>query len=147
MRRMSNDVYDMSRKEAIALHRDMWRWIAEQIEARRKVLDIHRLKAEFCTKRGYQSVLFDCFCCEYGYRERGLNKCSVCPLDWEQPKYSRCPCELRSDEEEPVIDPEDGLYGKCKKLFDNPELRRTNSWKEQAGYARKIADLKEKEEK
>ena len=142
---------DMTREETISLHRKMWGWIADRIEETREVQDIHYLKRRYLNNRGEQAAKH-CYCCEYAEKRRVMgpatrdNSCFYCPLDWENPDVPRCPCELYSDEEEPVFDIWDGAYGKCRKLFDNKELCAEYRWMEQAEYPRLVANIKEKEE-
>lgn len=142
---------DITKEETISLHRQMWGWIADKIEEEQKIHNIHYLKQDYLEERGEQAVN-NCYCCEYAERQSMLepaaesNHCICCPLDWENPDVSVCPCELYGDDDEPVFEFRDGLYGRCRKFFDNPELCDENNWEEQAEYARRIANLKEKEE-
>lgn len=144
-------IKNMTREQAISLHRQMWEWIAKEIEEKKEVQDIHYLKQQYQYDRG-EHAFNDCYCCEYAEQRNkakaapGNNECLYCPLEWENPDVAFCPCELYGDEDESMFEIKDGLYGKCRKLFDNCELRDENCWEEQAEYAWQIANLKEKGE-
>ena len=141
----------MTREETISLHRQMWGWIAKKIEEEREVQDIYKLKTQYMEKHGLY-MLNDCFCCEYAqYQNMEENvpndiMCRFCPLDWGNPAFESSPCETHSDDDAPVFEETDGVYGRCCKLFNNEKLFGENHWMEQAEYARQVANLKEKED-
>lgn len=143
-------IENMTKEESISLHRKMWEWIADRIEEEQEVQDIHNLKKLYMVRHGF-NMRSNCFCCEYATQksvEEGIEKffCKFCPVEWENPDVALCPCELYSGVEESVFEEKDGLYGKCRKLFDDCELRDENRWEEQTEYAWQIANLKEKGE-
>lgn len=79
---------DLTRKQAIAEHRKMWNWIAEQLEMYTSddkcEVNIHYLKVEYCKVNGFTKEekgrpIHYCFCCEYA---SSLHNCKECPLYW-----------------------------------------------------------------
>lgn len=105
---------NLNRDQAIAEHRKMWRWIAEEIEKRKVVLSIYDLKIYFVGKHYAESVRNHCFLCEYTYA-----KCEKCPLDWGIVEEGfPCEGEACSDDDEKY-----GLWWKCNQA---------KTWQEQA---------------
>ena len=82
---------ELTREQAIAEHRKMWNWIADEtLRKGYKVKKEHYLK-----KHGFDKALIinNCFCCEYVWymaelRDIEGNLCSLCPIDWGDGK--RC---------------------------------------------------------
>lgn len=83
----------MTREEAIKNHRTMWNWIADQIRDGRKDVTISHLKEKYLIEHGYDpdTILHECFCCEYAVQENGGyndygdycdDYCESCPLVW-----------------------------------------------------------------
>ncbi len=64
----------LTKSEAIANHRKMWNWIAEEtLKQKRKVE-----KSEYFKAHGITDIpLIECYCCEYA-----KNNCLNCPIDW-----------------------------------------------------------------
>lgn len=76
---------NLTREQAIAEHRKMWNWLADQYEDGNFVRKSYYLKlAGF--KEGIEN---DCFCCQYDDNcdPEGAGDCSHCPILWN--KYSR----------------------------------------------------------
>lgn len=96
----------------------MWNWIADEIEMRKKVLDIVDLKLEYCV---YNDLYLksSCFCCEYN---NGIYTCEHCPLMWGE--FNTC-CN----------NTETGMYDR---------VVYTSTWQVQAEIARQIANLPER---
>lgn len=118
----------LTREEAIAEHRKMWRWIAEEIEKRKILLGIWYIKKIYLAQNRFiEPIKNDCFLCGYASR------CEECPLDWGRVKKG-LPCEgdIWSDNEENY-----GLWWKCQSA---------KTWQEQAAIARQIAELPERED-
>ena len=46
----------LTREQAIELHRDMWNWMADEIEKIKKVVDIWKYKENYCKANGYIRV-------------------------------------------------------------------------------------------
>lgn len=89
---------ELSKKEAILLHREMWNSIALKEQA--PILKSQRKMLEeiFITNKGYTDVLDSCFLCEYARQQLNekyvskSNYCKYCPVDWGNSK-SRFMCE------------------------------------------------------
>lgn len=113
----------ITKSEAIALHRKMWNYIADETVQRETVVS----KVEAIVHIGviWQDVAYRCFCCEYGMQHFGPTlRCAACPIAW--PKGSNC-----YEEGE--------LYDLWEDTVD------TGDWLEAARLAREIANLPEKE--
>ncbi len=77
----------LTKEQAIANNRKMWRWIAEEtLKQERKVEELEYFKAHGI--RGLNMPFGECYCCEYAF-DKGYIDCSRCPIDWGG-KYSRC---------------------------------------------------------
>lgn len=109
---------NLTREQAIAEHRKMWNWIADEIEKKNKVLGIWNLKDRYCEIKGFELVLYNCFLCEYTKAN-----CVNCPIDWKNDSAMYM-CERNG-----------GLWVKC---------RDAETWQEQAALARQIANLPER---
>ena len=105
----------MTKQEAVANHRKMWNWIADQIEERKQAINIEELKRRYTQDVYGKTISMDCFCCEYDDEHDGYS-CSHCPVVW--PNRT---CDL--------------LYYVCSKSAD---------YEDQAMIKRKIANLPEK---
>lgn len=115
----------LTREEAIRLHRAMWNWIADVIEREQCVQDIDFLKCKFTREiTPCQSIICNCYCCEFACKNDIVDDCTLCPLDWGTDHEDDFPCET-----------DDGLWVQCRNCTD---------WKEQAALAHKIANLPER---
>lgn len=85
---------ELTRKQAIAEHRKMWNWIADEtLRKGYKVKKKHYLK-----KHGFGNtfILNDCFCCKYvsdiaTLRDIEGDLCSLCPVDaWDLAEPDEC---------------------------------------------------------
>lgn len=75
----------ITKSEAIANHRKMWNWIADEtLRQERKVEKWEYFKANEITDIPYG----ECYCCEY-VNNRNCADCSDCPIDWGG-KYGSC---------------------------------------------------------
>lgn len=63
----------MTKQEAIANHRKMWRWIAKQTRMQKRIID----KVEYFREFKLESVMSQCYCCEYAKCH-----CQECPIEW-----------------------------------------------------------------
>ena len=123
----------LTREQAIAEHRKMWRWIADEIEKQENVLDIWEVKKRYFAKNGMMPIKNDCFLCGYTSRKQYYVKCEECPLDWGHVEGGLpCEGEAWSDNDEKY-----GLWWKCVGA---------KTWQEQAALARQIAELPESED-
>lgn len=114
---------NLTREQAIAEHRKMWNWIAEQIEDKQSVIDIEICKGEYCAEHGF-TINCNCFLCEY--TEENNIACSECILKWGDNAEDECGM---THDEKP------GIYRKA--IY-------SEYWQEQASLARKIANLPER---
>lgn len=108
--------------EAIANHRKMWNWIADETEKRKHIV----LKSDYFKENDIPEDVFErCYCCEYGGQESGrytgITKCSYCPIDWG------------------VDNCEEGYSAYSGWTY-------CDDWQSAAKYARKIANLPAREE-
>lgn len=110
----------MTKQEAIAKHRAMWRWIAGIIEEKKCHVDISSLKEIFCKGNHGYCIDNNCYLCEYEKDAGGCLK--GCPLEW--------PGKNCVDKRNPIFF--DVLY--------------EQNWKKQAALARQIAEMPEKTE-
>lgn len=115
---------ELTREQAIAEHRKMWNWIADEIEKENHVFDIEELKDLYLGVFKKMSIcpIERCFLCEYSMEQ--LNKtgngvtCDHCPV-------------IKADG-----------YGCLGGL--HYEVCRSYTWQEQAKLARQIANLPER---
>lgn len=109
---------NLTREQAIAEHRKMWNWIADDIERLKTVCKITVLKSDYFMKSKFknEAILSWCFLCEYSYRNKG---CESCPVN-SPTKGTGCL---------------NGLYYL---------VCRSETWQEQATLARQIANLPER---
>ena len=108
---------ELTREEAIGLHRKMWRWIAEETEKQKRIVT---RKEYFKSMEIEEENIpeFYCYCCEYC--ELADGDCELCPILW------------------------DGEKTTC--FSDFVTWLSTTSWQEAAELARKIAELPERKE-
>lgn len=107
---------NLTREQAIAEHRKMWNWIADEIDKIKAPCDIHDLKCEYLKNSEFKYVLRGCFLCAYSDMKGG---CIACPL---MPDVNNPWCL-------------GGLFRNCVYSED---------WQEQAALARQIANLPER---
>lgn len=121
------DFENLTKEEAVYLHRMMWYGIARKIRRNRHTVKIIREKEAFCnTYCNGALILSKCFCCEYGFqRTRQELVCVHCPLLWE--------VDNKRD------------YFMCESVYNYASnwLRccMCGNWKEQAKIAQTIASL------
>lgn len=112
---------ELTREQAIAGHRKMWRWIAEEIKYREEVCTIQYLKLEYLCTKGYR-LKDGCFLCEY--TKNRACRCYCCPVSVPPGRKEIKACL-------------GGLYYECSAASD---------WMEQYIFARQIAELPERED-
>ena len=153
---------ELTKEQAIKLHRIMWLWIAKEIARNKKPMVIGRLKETYISRHTeFESVICDCFACEYGYKKSTEEyvyggccensyhcKCEFCPLEWRSSGdvkgHYMCE-ENKSDSKDRY-----GLYASCKRVYRTYSYfeiskKSLSLWKKQAKLAYKIATLPEKE--
>ncbi len=113
----------LTKEQAIAEHRKMWRWIAEETEKQKRCIT----KLKYCLlhlRNRSEFPLHECFCCEYDYCTDNNNMCQSCPIDW-----GVCATELMC---------EYGLFGQWHTAVKN------HNYEMAAELARRIAELPER---
>lgn len=130
----------LTKQQAIAEHRKIWRWIAEQTEKQKRVVDkieyLRQFKPPKIKYRYYPSNL--CFCCEYGedtlielgYELNTKNMCKLCPIDWGS-SYQKLMCVNKTDGSK-------NIYELWANLSDE-------DWQQATKLAKQIAELPERE--
>lgn len=114
----------LTREQAIAEHRKMWNWIADQIEEKQETLFVYGLKRKYCFEKGFCKIINYCFLCEFTHEN-----CNKCPLDWDS-DATEYMCE-----DAKIYGDNDGIWCRCRESID---------WQEQASLARQIANLPER---
>lgn len=80
------EVYFMklTKAEAIANHRKMWNWIADETLRRKKFVD----KDDYFETLGITSIpRLKCYCCDYDYNFINMSRCEHCPIDWNSGSF------------------------------------------------------------
>ena len=121
----------LTKQEAIANHRKMWSWIADETQRQQRIVR----KEEYLNAFDIKDVLkFACYCCEYNRQcSEGLENyhgCDFCPVDWGE---NRSDCLYLYDEQGECVG--DGLFECWRFAID---------WQEAAELAREIANLPER---
>lgn len=124
----------MLKEEAIRKHRDMWNYIADEIENEQYAMNIAVLKAIYLVRVGDANDDLkhhaNCYLCHYTNF-----KCDDCPLKWPSDS-SVAKCEFGFKNEHGMSTA--GLYKQCY------ELGYSEYWEKQAKIAREIANLPER---
>lgn len=115
----------MTKREAIANHRKMWRWIADETEKQKDFICKHNYFDEMGI-RYPERPSRDCYCCEYAA------SCKDCPIDWlsDCDRYMCCDKSVNNDNA--------GLFREWERCF------LYGDWREAAALARQIAELPER---
>ena len=72
---------DLTREEALKLHREMWTDMQDELGDRPEFCDRMMYKNRWCKKRfPKEEVNSDCFLCEYALHKAG--DCRGCPINW-----------------------------------------------------------------
>lgn len=136
----------LTKSEAVRLHREMWNWIADELEEG-TVWNIYDLKNLYLYEIGIDSDEVDnsCFCCEYTRTDGDIFDCSRCPLIWgTEENVKEYFCEegfYEIPNELPIAEIRtDGLWTDARELIYEDRLE------DAAKYARYIANLPEKED-
>lgn len=103
----------LTKQQAIEGHRKMWNWIADEIEKRKKVLDITKAKRIYCANKKLY-LKYNSFCCDYSDAF-----CNNCPLEYGE---------------------NNSCYN-LKRNGLRDMVYKAATWQEQAELARKIANL------
>ena len=117
----------LTRAEAIANHRKMWNWIADETERLERVV----LKPEYFKEHNIshnEVPLYGCYCCEFNLQFLTLPICSACPINWDVNIEAKACCYKKTP------------YSKWNEVVYN----KYNNWKSAAKLAREIANLPER---
>ncbi|MFR2774814.1 MAG: hypothetical protein ACLTBR_03175 [Anaerostipes sp.] len=121
---------ELTKKKAIASHRKMWNWIADETERSKNYVDESDYFKAMKVPDGDEPA-FDSYCCEYAIQQNNgefIGACKYCPLDWKS-ESDLAMCEVKE-----VWGDDEGLY----------EEWRQAHVKDNAKIAREIANLKER---
>ena len=115
---------NLTKEQAIAEHRKMWNWIADETEKSKKIVG----KSAYFRKTAPNDmgILHDCYCCRYDISnipDRTF-RCRYCPIDWGNNTRHQFMCQGFN-----------GLYTKWCTSTD---------WEKSAKLARQIANLPER---
>ena len=134
------DVYNMenlTKSEAIELHRRMWLWIADETLIRKRKVTEQDYFKEMGIYNKDIPPWRSCYCCEYNIQQKIKIKkydwdkygCKYCPLNWNSK------CDRRMCRNKNKLDDYKGLMGKWADK---------KNYKKAAKLAKKIANLPEK---
>ena len=116
----------LSKEEAIANHRKMWNWIADECEAGRRVSKENYFEENGITEKVQQN----CWCCQYD--SQFFDNCQFCPCYWGTDGYDRI--------QECGASGSPFFHFYCEFGKSDPDLTRL------AFFAREIANLPERED-
>ena len=117
----------LTREEAIANHRKMWNWIADETERLERVV----LKPEYFKEHSISHNDFPvrfCYCCSFDLTYYSLPLCGACPINWGVDTEMNACCNKKSPYEK----------------WDIIVKYYPNDWKSAAKLAREIANLPER---
>ena len=136
----------MTKQEAIAAHRKMWRWIADETERREEIVREEDYFAEMGLEAS--NIMNLCFCCQYAEDRQmisnDINKymCDYCPVLWgteSRAKIFFCQGSEYDD---------GGLYMAWVEAISKQKSSAAPEWvRKAAALARQIAELPEREDK
>lgn len=134
----------ITKEEAIKRHRDMWNWIADEIEKCKYTVSITTMKDRYIFEHDierYEYVKNNCYCCEYACNEDLTVDCEKCPLVWPSEEYIKPNYQCEAEYKNEYGEERYGLWWECKKYYKDP-----SAWITQADLARQIANLPERED-
>ena len=132
----------LTKAKAIEWHRDMWNWIADQLEKPNNSKTVAQLKVQYCDIHEVAPE-HECFCCAYARQveqkctpDRQYEYCIYCPVIWNsnRPEYMCEDGEWDGDNF--------GLWIRAEDLSKIKYFR-----PEAADIARQIANLPERPDK
>ena len=121
----------LTKQEAIANHRRMWNWIADETERQTMIVG----EKEYFEASGITNIPFGiCYCCEYANQRKEVlqtgTTCKNCPINWGENGNT---CAVLYNEQGEHVG--DGLY--C-------QWHNAIHWPEAAELAREIANSPER---
>ena len=72
---------DLTREEALKLHRQMWTDMQNDLGNAPGIADRETYKDDWCDEHGFEDVDNSCFLCEYSHGKRQAS-CYYCPVKW-----------------------------------------------------------------
>lgn len=77
---------ELTREQAVAEHRNLWRWIANETRSRKRRVEKYEYFKNFEIPK-WEIPRNSCYCCEYSFQLyifqfHSLNCCENCPIDW-----------------------------------------------------------------
>lgn len=79
---------DLTREEALKLHRQMWTDMQNDLGDAPDIKDRETYKDDWCNKHGFRNVKNSCFLCEYAHGKSPWF-CHHCPVKWPT-QYGTC---------------------------------------------------------
>lgn len=122
---------NLTREEAIRLHREMWMWMASETVNRQKKVSTMDWIAEYIPV--WEGELANLrICCTYGSNLKTTTEwmCKYCPIDWLSTAQNRM-CRYKTKEDR-AGNNATGLYAKWTNA---------KTWQEAAELAQQIAEL------
>lgn len=131
----------LTKAKAIKSHRDMWNWIADQLEKPNNRKTVEELKIQYCDMHEVAPRHL-CFCCAYAnqiakkYDPIDKEECIYCPLIWD------------SNMKEYMCEDKEEKYDNMGSWMRASDLSRIKSFRTEAALiARQIANLPERPDK
>ena len=134
----------LTKEQAIAEHRKMWNWIADQYKHGSEA-HVSDLKCVYLREKNMGGIYGHCFLCNYAgvnesdYGNYAFN-CNRCLLQWPVPKDSNIEEGYCVDKYN--LNDNYGLYGMLEERYKKKGSRLT--FKEKENIAREIANLPER---
>ena len=72
---------DLTREEALKLHRQMWTDMQNELGNAPGIADRETYKDDWCDEHGFEDVDNSCFLCEYSHG-KSPGGCYHCPVKW-----------------------------------------------------------------
>ena len=127
----------LTKEEAIANHRKMWNWIADETERLERIVS----KAEYFQKHNisnYDIPPHSCYCCAFDLQYWALPLCGACPINWGvNTEITSCIIE-----ESAFCSKKESPFRKWVTVVNYYP----DDWERAAKFAREIANLPEREE-
>ena len=79
---------DLTREEALKLHREMWTDMQEELGDNPDGDDREEYKCKWCLEHGFRYLQNRCFLCEYSH-DKSPWFCHHCPVKWPT-RYGTC---------------------------------------------------------
>lgn len=118
----------LTREQAVAEHRKMWRWIADETRSKKRKAEKYEYFKKFAIVE--RKIPYNkCYCCEYAIQFSIFNECRKCPIDWGSSANAVMCCDIKR-------------FGDRKGLY--PTWCNERDWQKAADLAERIANLPER---